>query len=132
VALNLSQGKIVPVTIRSGSLRTISRIDSGGSYRTIASSHDPRGWILSNDRSVDPFGRSITLYGIVAARYENKATIITSNKSLTEWGKVLHDTSLAGALVDRLMHHGDVYYLKGDSYRLSGKEKRQTPPPAAG
>jgi len=72
------------------------------------------------------------LYGIVAARYENKATIITSNKSLTEWGKVLHDTSLAGALVDRLMHHGDVYYLKGDSYRLSGKEKRQTPPPAAG
>ena len=65
------------------------------------------------------------LYGIIAARYESKATIITSNKSLPEWGRALHDTALAGALVDRLMHHGDVYYLKGDSYRLTGKEKRR-------
>lgn len=68
------------------------------------------------------------LYGIIAARYESKATIITSNKSLTEWGRVLHDTALAGALVDRLMHHGDVYYLKGESFRLSGKEKRRPAP----
>jgi DNA replication protein DnaC len=69
------------------------------------------------------------LYGIIAERYESKATIITSNKSLTEWGRVLHDTALASALVDRLMHHGDVYYLKGDSYRLKGKERHPKPPP---
>ena len=61
------------------------------------------------------------LYEVIATRYEKKATIITSNKSLTEWGRVLHDTALASALVDRLLHHGEVYYLKGESYRLRGK-----------
>lgn len=59
----------------------------------------------------------------IATRYEKEATIITSDKSLTEWGRVLHDSALAAALVDRLLHHGEVYYLKGDSYRLRGKPK---------
>jgi DNA replication protein DnaC len=63
------------------------------------------------------------LYEVIATRYEKKATLITSNKSLTEWGRVLHDTALAAALVDRLLHHGEVYYLKGDSYRLRGKPR---------
>jgi DNA replication protein DnaC len=62
------------------------------------------------------------LYELIADRYEKRATIITSNKSLTEWGKVVHDGALASALVDRLMHHGDVYYLKGQSYRLKDKK----------
>ncbi len=63
------------------------------------------------------------LYELISERYEKKATIITSNKSLTEWGKIIQDNALASALLDRLMHHGDVYYLKGESYRLKGKEK---------
>lgn len=67
------------------------------------------------------------LYELVAERYERKATIITSNKSLTDWGKVLNDTALASALVDRLMHHGDVFYLKGESYRLKGKNLPEDP-----
>jgi len=32
-------------------------------------------------------------------------------------GQVLHDASLAAAIVDRIMHHGEVYYLSGPSYR---------------
>jgi DNA replication protein DnaC len=63
------------------------------------------------------------LYEVIATRYEKKGTIITSNKSLTEWGRVLHDSALAAALADRLLHHGEVYYLKGDSYRLRGKPR---------
>lgn len=62
------------------------------------------------------------LYELIADRYEKRATIITSNKSLTEWGKIVQDSALASALVDRLMHHGDVYYLKGKSYRLKDKK----------
>jgi DNA replication protein DnaC len=53
------------------------------------------------------------LYEVIATRYEKKATLITSNKSLTEWGRVLHDTALAAALVDRLLHHGEVYTMVG-------------------
>jgi len=62
------------------------------------------------------------LYELIAGRYEEKSTIITSNKSLNEWGKTLRDNSLAQALIDRLIHHGEVYYLEGDSYRMQGKE----------
>jgi DNA replication protein DnaC len=61
------------------------------------------------------------LYEVIAGRYEHKATIITSNKSLSDWSRVLHDSALAAALIDRLMHHGEVFYLKGESYRLKDK-----------
>jgi DNA replication protein DnaC len=60
-------------------------------------------------------------YELIAGRYERKPTIITSNKALTEWASVLQDSSLAAAVVDRLLHHGDVFYLKGPSWRLRGK-----------
>jgi len=40
---------------------------------------------------------------------------------------VLHDSAVAAALVDRLMHHGDVYYLKGESYRVRGKPRAEVP-----
>ena len=74
---------------------------------------------LAPDPNVAPL-----LYELISERYEKKATIITSNKSLKEWGRVLGDSSLASAIVDRTMHHGDVYYLSGESYRLRGKPKR--------
>jgi DNA replication protein DnaC len=82
-----------------------------------ASSIDEFGY-LPADPEIGPI-----LYELIATRYEKKATIVTSNKSLTEWGRVLHDSALAAALVDRLMHHGDVYYLKGESYRLREKPR---------
>jgi len=63
------------------------------------------------------------LYELISSRYERQATIITSNKSLTEWGGIMGDNALAGALIDRLLHHGDVYYLKGESYRLKDRGK---------
>jgi DNA replication protein DnaC len=67
------------------------------------------------------------LYEVIAGRYEHKATIITSNKSLSEWSRVLHDSALAAALIDRLMHHGEVFYLKGESYRLKDKRGIDSP-----
>ena len=57
------------------------------------------------------------LYEIVAGRYTRRPTIITSNKSLTEWAGLVQDVSLAAALVDRLMDRGQVFYLKGPSWR---------------
>jgi len=95
-----------------------------------------RPYIKSDLLILDEFGYLLPeaetgpiLYELVAERYERKATIITSNKSLTDWGKVLHDTALASALVDRLMHHGDVFYLKGESYRLKGRSLPREPEP---
>ncbi len=62
------------------------------------------------------------LYDLISSRYERSATIITSNKSVQEWGKILQDNALASALLDRLLHHGEVYHLKGESYRLKDKK----------
>ena len=57
------------------------------------------------------------LYEVIAGRYERRPTILTSNKSLTEWAGIVQDVSLAAAIVDRLLHHGQVFYLKGPSWR---------------
>lgn len=61
------------------------------------------------------------LYELIATRYEKKPMIITSNKALSDWGGIFQDPSLAAALIDRLIHHGDIYHFEGPSYRLKGK-----------
>lgn len=63
------------------------------------------------------------LYELVSGRYTHSATVITSNKSLATWGEVVGgDTALMMAIIDRLLHHGEVFYLRGASYRMRGKE----------
>jgi DNA replication protein DnaC len=74
--------------------------------------------------SVPAFGPA--LYEIIAGRYEKRPTILTSNKSLTDWAAIVQDVSLAAALVDRLMHHGQVFYLKGPSWRTRGNTPSET------
>ncbi len=61
------------------------------------------------------------LYEIIAGRYTARPTLITSNKSLSEWGHIVQDVSLAAALIDRLLHAGEVFYLSGPSYRTKGR-----------
>src|SRR5579871_2083440 len=65
------------------------------------------------------------LYEVIAGRYEKRPTILTSNKSLTDWAQIVQDVSLAAALVDRLLHHGQVFYLKGPSWRT--KDHAESP-----
>ena len=72
------------------------------------------------------------LYEVIAGRYTRRPTIITSNKSLPEWSTVVQDVSLAAALVNRLMHHGQVFYLKGPSWRTRGHPEMGTPAPEVG
>ncbi len=63
------------------------------------------------------------LYELVSGRYGKGATVITSNKSVGTWGEVVGgDTTLMMAILDRLLHYGEVFYLRGASYRLRGKE----------
>jgi DNA replication protein DnaC len=63
------------------------------------------------------------LYELVSGRYTRYATVITSNKSLASWGELVGgDTALMMAILDRLLHHGEVFYLRGASYRMRGKE----------
>src|SRR6266704_1363560 len=90
------------------------------SFLTTAGSHllilDEFGY-LTLDPKVGP-----VLYEIIAGRYEKGAIVITSNKSLSTWGDLVGDSALMMAIIDRLLHHGEVFYLRGSSYRMRGKE----------
>jgi DNA replication protein DnaC len=50
--------------------------------------------------------------------------LITSNRSVGEWGAVFGDPVVATAILDRLLHHSQVITIRGDSYRL--REKRRS------
>lgn len=58
------------------------------------------------------------LFDLVAARYERRSTILTSNLTFTEWGGLLGDDVLASALLDRLIHHAEIVAINGRSYRM--------------
>lgn len=61
-------------------------------------------------------------FQLVCRRYERGSTLITSNRSVSEWGEVFGDSVVATAILDRLLHHSQVVTIRGESYRL--KEKR--------
>jgi DNA replication protein DnaC len=48
-----------------------------------------------------------------------------------KWGEIFGDDAVATAMIDRLIHHSDILSLKGDSYRLRGKELGPQPTPPA-
>lgn len=63
-------------------------------------------------------------FQLVSRRYERGSMLITSNRSVGEWGSVLADPVVATAILDRLLHHSHVITIRGDSYRL--REKRRS------
>jgi len=62
------------------------------------------------------------MFHLVSGRYERASLIVTSNKPFSAWGEVFGDDVVATAMVDRLVHHAEILSLKGDSYRLRGKD----------
>jgi DNA replication protein DnaC len=62
------------------------------------------------------------LFELIMRRYENKATLMTSNRPVEEWGKLLQDVPSATAILDRFLHHAEIVPMKGKSYRLKGKK----------
>lgn len=57
-------------------------------------------------------------FNIIAKRYEQKSTIITTNKPINEWNDIFSEDVLTKAIVDRLMHHSTLFDIKGKSYRM--------------
>ena len=57
-------------------------------------------------------------FQLIAKRYENKSTIITTNQQFSKWGEVFGDTIIASAIIDRLVHHSIIINIKGKSYRI--------------
>ncbi len=77
---------------------------------------DEVGYIL-----FDPEAASL-MFSLVSNRYERASMIVISNKPFSVWGEIFGDDMAATAMIDRLIHHYEILSLKGDSYRLRGKD----------
>lgn len=73
---------------------------------------------LSGDEPVD-------LYEVIRFRYQRASTIVTSNRSVEEVGKLFNDPLLASAAMDRLLHDAHVLVLEGDSFRNPPPDRRK-------
>jgi len=84
---------------------------------------DELGYLPIDKRGAD------LLFQVVAARYETGSIVLTTNRPFREWGTLFDmDNTLATALIDRLMHHGEAIVIQGESYRM--RDKDPDPPSA--
>jgi len=61
------------------------------------------------------------LFEIIMRRYELRSTIMTSNRPLDEWGKLIGDVPTVTAILDRFLSRADLIQIVGKSYRLRNK-----------
>lgn len=79
---------------------------------------DEIGYLSYSNRHAD------LLFEIVSRRYEEKSTLITTNKPFAEWNQVFPNASCVVSLVDRLVHHAEIIAIEGESYRLKEAKER--------
>ena len=74
---------------------------------------DELGYLPIDKRGAD------LLFQIVTARYESGSIVITTNRPFRDWGRIFDlDNTLATAMIDRLMHHGEAIVIQGTSFRM--------------
>ena len=57
-------------------------------------------------------------FQVVSRRYEHGSIVLTTNRHIADWGAIFDDTTVAAAILDRLLHHATVLSINGDSYRM--------------
>lgn len=63
------------------------------------------------------------LFEIIMRRYETRSTMMTSNRPLEDWGKLIGDVPSATAILDRFLHHAAIIAMTGRSYRLRNQAR---------
>jgi DNA replication protein DnaC len=67
------------------------------------------------------------LFEIILRRYEKRSTMMTSNRPLEDWGKLIGDVPSATAILDRFLHHAEIIQITGKSYRLRAEGRGAEP-----
>ncbi len=79
---------------------------------------DELGYLPIDKRGAD------LMFQVVAARYETGSIVLSTNRVFNEWGHIFDvDNTLATAMIDRLMHHGEAIVIQGESYRTKDGPK---------
>jgi len=79
---------------------------------------DEIGYLSYSNRHAD------LLFEIVSRRYQEKSTLITTNRPFAEWGEVFPNAACVVSLVDRLVHNAEIVQIEGESYRLKEAKER--------
>ena len=79
---------------------------------------DEIGYLSYSNRHAD------LLFELVSRRYEQKSTMITTNRRFAEWNEVFPTAACVASLIDRLVHHAEVFAIDGESYRLKEANER--------
>lgn len=78
---------------------------------------DEIGYLSYSNRHAD------LLFEIINRRYEQRSTLVTTNRPFTEWAEVFPNAACVVSLIDRLVHHSEIIAIEGSSYRM--KEARE-------
>ena len=80
--------------------------------------------LIIDDMGIKPLPGSSGEYffEIIMRRYEKRSTIMTSNRPLEEWGKLIGDVPAATAILDRFLHNAEIIQITGRSFRLQRNE----------
>jgi DNA replication protein DnaC len=82
---------------------------------------DEIGYLSYSNRHAD------LLFEVVSRRYQEKSTLVTTNRPFAEWGEVFPNAACVVSLVDRLVHNAELIHIEGESYRLKeAKERSET------
>jgi len=86
---------------------------------------DEVGYLSYSNRHAD------LLFELISRRYQNKSTVVTTNKSFGQWHEVFPNASCVVSLTDRLVHRCEVVAIEGESYRLKEAKERTAQKAAA-
>jgi DNA replication protein DnaC len=66
-------------------------------------------------------------YQVISTRHsQHRSTLITTNTAFSDWGNILHNTTIATAIADRLVENSEIFLLGGESLRKSNKSQPPT------
>jgi DNA replication protein DnaC len=67
---------------------------------------------------IDQHGADL-LFQVISQRYERGALVLTTNKPFKQWASIFNnDSTIASAVLDRLLHHAETVVIEGQSYRM--------------
>ena len=79
---------------------------------------DEVGYLSYDSRHAD------LLFEVVTRRYQQRSTILTTNRPFSEWNEVFPNAACVVTLVDRLMHRAEIIHVEGRSFRLKEAQER--------
>lgn len=122
----LIEGRTVLFTTAGQLLGDLAALDSDSALRRRLRHYaapdllliDEVGYLSYSNRHAD------LLFELISRRYENKSTVVTTNRSFQEWHEVFPNAACVVSLIDRLVHRCEIVPIKGESYRLKEAKER--------